>query len=89
MPITALELINGLIISMMGLNTPCNGSKRPQSALLAFALEASVVDVVVLFFDASASPFLRRPFALPLEPTVPARGRDVRPAFRALIRSLA
>ena len=80
-----LGVIMGPRISAMGPRMPCKGSKRPQEASSAgFFVDISNVGD---FEEGVASPFLRFPFVLVLEPIVPARAREVTPALRALTSS--
>lgn len=84
---TMLELIIGLNISTIGPRMPCRGSNKPQELSCTGPLGVALsfdVDLVV----GVASPFLRLPPFLDLDPLVAARGRDVTPALSALTRSL-
>ena len=78
--------IMGPRMSATGPRKPCKGSKRPQEvSSLGFLVEdvSNVGDLE----EGVASPFLRFPLDLDLEPMVPARAREVTPALRALTSS--
>ena len=80
-----LGVIIGPRMSTTGPRMPCKGSKRPQEASsLGFCVDISNVGD---FEEGVASPFLRFPLVLVLDPMVPARAREVTPALRALTSS--
>ena len=73
-------------MSARGPRKPCRGSKRPQEASSLGVREEEFSNVGDLE-EGVASPFLRFPLPLALEPTVPARARELTPALRALTSS--
>lgn len=85
---TMLEEMKGLKMTSTGPRILCRGSRRPQLSFWAFVRLAAVSSAAVVF-AALEVPLGRLPLVLVLEPTVAARGRDVRPARRALTRSFA
>ena len=80
-----LGVMMGPRMSATGPRKPCRGSKRPQEASSLGVRED--VSNVGDFEEGVASPFLRFPLALDLEPMVPARARELTPALRALTSS--
>ncbi len=79
--------IKGEMMSTIGPRMPWRGSKSPQEGS-AFVASEAIGEVVDTDFE---SPFRRLPPLVPLlglEPEVPARGRALMPAFKALTRSL-
>ena len=81
-----LGVIMGPRMSATGPRKPCKGSKRPQEASSLGVLEDEFSNVGD-FEEGVASPFLRFPLALDLDPMVPARARELTPALRALTSS--
>ena len=80
-----LGVMMGPRMSAIGPRKPCRGSKRPQEAS-SLGVREDVSNVGDLE-EGVASPFLRFPLALDLEPMVPARARELTPALRALTSS--
>lgn len=85
---TMLEEMKGLKMSTTGPRRPCRGSSKPQLSGCVLARSAAVSSAEVVR-AALEVPLGRLPLFFVLEPTVAARGRDVRPARRALTRSFA
>lgn len=86
--ITMFAEMKGLKMSTKGPRMPCRGSSKPQLSSWAFARSAAVSSAAGVF-AALEVPFGRLPLVFVFEPTVAARGRDVRPALSALTRSFA
>ena len=83
------EPMKGAKMSVMGARMVWRGSRGPQEVAAWFAVPLLGVSFMLGLEVVDAERFLRLPpLVLVLVVVVPARGREERPALRALTRSL-